>query len=48
MALDRIVIQVGGGALASAVIAAFDDAQALGLIDRLPRFTPSRRAPRIR
>ncbi len=37
-ALDRIVIQVGGGALASAAIAAFDDAQELGLIDRLPRF----------
>jgi len=38
VALERIVIQVGGGALASAVIAAFDDAQDLGLIDRLPRF----------
>src|SRR5205823_5180059 len=37
-ALDRIVIQVGGGALASAVIAAFDDVHDLGLIDRLPRF----------
>jgi threonine synthase len=36
--LDRIVIQAGGGALASAVIAAFDDALGLGLIDRLPRF----------
>jgi threonine synthase len=37
-AIDRIVIQVGGGALASAVMAAFDDALDLGLIDRLPRF----------
>ena len=35
--IERIVIQVGGGALASAVIAAFDDAVELGLIDRLPR-----------
>ncbi|HEV2722441.1 MAG TPA: pyridoxal-phosphate dependent enzyme [Thermoanaerobaculia bacterium] len=36
--VERIVIQVGGGALASAVIAAFNDFVALGLIDRLPRF----------
>jgi len=36
-AIARIVIQAGGGALASAVIAAFNDALALGLIDRLPR-----------
>jgi threonine dehydratase len=36
--LDHIVIQVGGGALASAVISAFNDAMDLGLIDRLPRF----------
>lgn len=36
--VDRVSIQVGGGALASAVIAAFDDAMALGVIDRLPRF----------
>ena len=37
-ALDRVVIQVGGGALASSVISAFNDAFGLGLVDRLPRF----------
>jgi len=37
-AFDRVVIQVGGGALASSIIAAFDDALAMGLVDRLPRF----------
>ncbi len=35
--IDRLFVQVGGGALASACIAAFDDAHALGLIPRLPR-----------
>ena len=35
--LDRLFVQVGGGALASACIAAFDEAHALGLIARLPR-----------
>jgi len=35
--IDRLFVQVGGGALASACIAAFDDAYALGLIPRLPR-----------
>ena len=35
--LDRLVIQVGGGALASSCTRAFDDAHALGAIDRLPR-----------
>jgi threonine synthase len=34
---DRIFIQVGGGALASAVIAGLNDAVALGLIANLPR-----------
>jgi threonine synthase len=37
-ALDRVVIQVGGGALASAVIQAFTEAVALGVSTRLPRF----------
>src|SRR5262249_9717273 len=36
--LDRVFVQVGGGALASAVIAAFCEAHALGALDRLPRF----------
>lgn len=36
--LDRILIQVGGGALASAVIAGFGDAGALGALDRMPAF----------
>src|SRR5581483_8793051 len=35
--LDRLFIQTGGGALASACIAAFENALALRLIDRLPR-----------
>ena len=34
--IDRLFVQVGGGALASACIAAFEDARALGLIERLP------------
>jgi threonine synthase len=38
VSLDRIFIQVGGGALASAVMAAFAEAQELGVIERLPRF----------
>ncbi len=36
--LDRVLVQVGGGALASAVIAAFTEAKALGAIERLPKF----------
>ena len=36
-AIDRIFVQVGGGALASAVIAAFEEAHALGLVKRMPR-----------
>jgi threonine synthase len=36
-ALDRIVLQVGGGAFASAQALAFEDALAAGLIERLPR-----------
>jgi threonine dehydratase len=36
--LDRVVIQVGGGALASAVIQSFTEAVALGISTRLPRF----------
>jgi threonine synthase len=35
--LDRIFVQVGGGALASAVIAAFEDAVALRLLAVMPR-----------
>ena len=35
--LDRVVVQVGGGALATAVSRAFEEALGLGLIDRLPR-----------
>jgi threonine synthase len=35
--LDRIVVQVGGGALASGIALGFADAAALGAIDALPR-----------
>ncbi len=35
--LDHVVIQVGGGALASACILALRDAQSLGVVDFLPR-----------
>ncbi|MBP1706248.1 MAG: Pyridoxal-5'-phosphate-dependent enzyme, beta subunit, partial [Chloroflexi bacterium] len=35
--LDRLVVQVGGGALASSAIAAFEDARVLGLPIGLPR-----------
>jgi len=35
--LDRVFVQVGGGALASAVAQAFLEARDLGVIDRLPR-----------
>jgi threonine synthase len=35
--LDHLFIQVGGGALASATIAALEEAQALGVLARLPR-----------
>jgi threonine synthase len=37
--LDHVVVQVGGGALASAVAAAFSEARSLGAIDRLPRIS---------
>ncbi|MCC6749004.1 MAG: pyridoxal-phosphate dependent enzyme [Deltaproteobacteria bacterium] len=37
LSLDRLFIQVGGGALASAVMAAFEEAVALGRCKRLPR-----------
>ena len=36
-ALDRIVVQVGGGALASGIALGFDDAAAIGAIDAVPR-----------
>jgi threonine dehydratase len=35
--LDRVLIQVGGGAFASAVFRAYEDARALGFIAKLPR-----------
>jgi threonine synthase len=35
--LDRIVVQVGGGALASGIALGFGDAAALGAIDTVPR-----------
>ena len=35
--LDRIVVQVGGGALASGIALGFDDAVALGALPRAPR-----------
>ena len=35
--LDRVVVQVGGGALASAIALGFDDAAALGDVDAVPR-----------
>ena len=35
--LDRLFVQVGGGALASACVRAFQDAEALGVHVRLPR-----------
>ncbi len=37
VALDAVVVQVGGGALASAVAAAFAEARALGAVGREPR-----------
>lgn len=36
--LDAVFVQVGGGALASALVQGFDEALAAGAIDRLPRF----------
>jgi threonine synthase len=36
-ALDRIVVQVGGGALASGIALGFDDAVTLGALGRAPR-----------
>jgi threonine synthase len=35
--LDRIVVQVGGGALASGIALGFDDAAVVGAIDAVPR-----------
>jgi threonine synthase len=37
-ALDRLVVQVGGGALASACIESIDDCVAMGALPRAPRF----------
>jgi threonine synthase len=36
--MGRVIVQVGGGALASSVIAGFSEARALGAVDHLPRF----------
>lgn len=36
-AIDRLFLQVGGGALASACIAAFEEAHRVGLVPELPR-----------
>ncbi len=36
-ALDHVIVQVGGGALASSIIRAFDDAVVVGAIQRPPR-----------
>lgn len=36
-ALDRLIVQVGGGAFASAAALAFEDALDVGVIDRVPR-----------
>jgi threonine synthase len=36
--LDRVFVQVGGGALASAIMEAYKEARALGAVGRLPRF----------
>jgi threonine synthase len=35
--LDRVFVQVGGGALASSVVLAFTEARELGAVDRTPR-----------
>ncbi|HMY15404.1 MAG TPA: pyridoxal-phosphate dependent enzyme [Polyangium sp.] len=35
--LDRVLVQVGGGALASSLFSAYEEAQSLGHIRRLPR-----------
>jgi len=35
--LDRVFVQVGGGALASALVQALEDARHLGALERLPR-----------
>jgi threonine synthase len=37
-ALDHVVVQVGGGALASAVAAAFRESVTLGVMEHAPRF----------
>jgi threonine synthase len=37
LTLDHLIVQVGGGALATACIAAFDEAVALGVLPRGPR-----------
>ena len=45
--LDRIVVQVGGGALASGLIQGLQEAEALGAIDAMPSIDPCRtEAPR--
>jgi len=36
--LDRVIVQVGGGALGSALVAGFMEARALRAIDEIPRF----------
>lgn len=38
--LDRLFVQVGGGALASACVQAFEEAVAAGVLPRLPRIHP--------
>jgi len=35
--LDRVIVQVGGGALASSLVQAFEEARDLGLLRRIPR-----------
>ncbi len=37
VSLDRVVVQVGGGALASGIALGFDEATTLGVIDDVPR-----------
>jgi threonine dehydratase len=44
--LDRLVLPAGDDALASALLLAFDNAQAVGLIDRVPRFDTIGEPPR--
>jgi len=44
--LDRLVFPAGDDALASALLAAFDDAHARGLVDRVPHFDTIGEPPR--